>query len=378
MPGMPLLLIASPLTAAGLAPPPPVILTTDLPQASITAAPPISPPVSLPRHMLVLGWSLAPQSERGAPAQRSEAAQQQPDEPPGEETESQSGDDGEDNEIVVEGTYGPSEADPIEEINAESFRITQQIDEAFVEPLAYAYRDGLPEPIRDGLGNVVRNLGEPNNALNFLLQGKIGKTFETLTRLAINSTLGIGGLFDIAEKEAIDLPYRRNGFANTMGFYGIGPGPYLYLPVTGATTARDVVGSGLDQLLLPVAVGEPFNRLEFAAPYFVINSLDSRLELDEEIKAIRDTVDPYAARRDTYLYRRRRDIALLRGEEPPEPPAILREIEEGVDYLDEEEDGAGVEGETGVESETPTASEPPLSLYFDRGAISVTKLKQPD
>ncbi|MEM6267120.1 MAG: VacJ family lipoprotein [Pseudomonadota bacterium] len=373
MPGMPLLLIASPLTAAGLAPPPPVILTSDLPQASITAAPPISPPASLPRHMLVLGWSLAPQSERGAPAQASGSgsAEQQPDEPPGEETEPQSGEDGEDNEIVVEGTYGPSETDPIEEINAESFRITQQIDEAFVEPLAYAYRDGLPEPIRDGLGNVVRNLGEPNNALNFLLQGKIGKTFETLTRLAINSTLGIGGLFDIAEKEAINLPYRRNGFANTMGFYGIGPGPYLYLPVTGATTARDVVGSGLDQLLLPVTVGEPFNQLEFAAPYFVINSLDSRLELDEEIKAIRDTVDPYAARRDTYLYRRRRDIALLRGEEPPEPPAILREIEEGVDYLEEEE-GAGVEGET------PKASEPPLSLYFDKGAISVTKLKQPD
>lgn len=182
-----------------------------------------------------------------------------------------------------------------------------------VEPVANAYRDGLPEPIRDGLGNVVKNLGEPSNALNFLLQGKVGKAFETLGRLAINTTLGVGGLFDVAGKRA-DLPYRRNGFANTMGFYGVGPGPYLYLPVTGATTARDLVGSTLDQLLLPIAVGRPFNRPAYAATYFVVNGLDQRLEFDEEIASIRAADDPYGLRRETYLAQRRRDIAALKGE----------------------------------------------------------------
>lgn len=179
--------------------------------------------------------------------------------------------------------------------------------------MANAYRDGLPEPIRDGLGNVVRNLAEPTNALNFLLQGKVGKAFETLGRLAINSTIGVGGLFDVAGKKA-DLPYRRNGFGNTMGYYGIGPGPYMFVPVTGPTSVRDIIGLTLDQALLPFAFGKPFNKPTYTVPYFVVNSLDQRLEFDAEIAAIRNSDDPYLMRRETYLAKRRRDIAQLKGE----------------------------------------------------------------
>ncbi|MCL9982233.1 MAG: VacJ family lipoprotein [Erythrobacter sp.] len=229
-------------------------------------------------------------------------------------------------EIVVEGEYGPPAGDPAEQLNATSYRITQAVDDAVIEPIAYAYRDGLPEPIRDGLGNVVRNLGEPSNALNFLLQGKVGKAFGSLGRLAINSTLGIGGLIDIAGKPGIGIPYRRNGFANTAGFYGVGPGPYLYLPVTGATSLRDIIGSTLDQALLPFAVGKPFNKPAYAATYFVVNGLDQRLEFDAELAEIAASDDPYAVRRDTYLAKRARAIAELKGEVvgeealDPEPP----------------------------------------------------------
>ncbi len=217
------------------------------------------------------------------------------------------------NEIVVEGEYGPPKSDPLESVNEDSYRITQAVDSAVIEPVAHAYRDGLPEPIRDGLGNVVRNLGEPSNALNFLLQGKVGKAFKTLGRMAINTTVGVGGLFDVAGKRA-KLPYRRNGFANTMGFYGVGPGPYLYLPVTGATTVRDLIGSTLDQALLPFAVGKPFNKPAYAATYFVVNGLDQRLAFDEELARIEASDDPYLMRRETYLAKRRRDIAALKGE----------------------------------------------------------------
>jgi len=247
------------------------------------------------RAVLPLGWSLAAAQD---------AAQDQPPPPDGTPPVG---------EIVVEGEVGPPKSDPAEAINEESYRVTQAVDAAVVEPVANAYRDALPDPVRDGLGNVVRNLGEPSVALNFLLQGKVGKAAETLGRLAINSTLGVGGLFDVAGKRA-GLPYRRNGFANTMGFYGIGSGPYLYLPVTGATSVRDLAGSTLDQLLLPVAVGDPFNRIEYAATYFVINGLDQRLAFDEEIASIRASDDPYRLRRETYLAQRRRDIAELRGE----------------------------------------------------------------
>jgi phospholipid-binding lipoprotein MlaA len=168
--------------------------------------------------------------------------------------------------------------------------------------------------------------------LNFLLQGKLGKTFETLARLAINSTLGLGGLIDIAAKPGIGLPYRRNGLANTLGFYGVGPGAYLYLPVTGATTVRDLFGSTLDQALLPLAVGRPFNRPAYAAGYFVINGLDQRLAFDEELAMIAASDDPYTLRRETYLARRAREIAALKG----------------APVADEEEEAAGPDADAGA------------------------------
>jgi phospholipid-binding lipoprotein MlaA len=273
MPHLALLTVSQPLLGAALA----------VAEAPVVAAP--------PEPVTAVAWSL-----QDAPPAESEA-------PPEEDV----------NEIVVEGDYGPPAGDPVEKLNAEAYRLTQAVDDAVIEPVAYAYRDGLPEPLRDGLGNVVKNLGEPSNALNFLLQGKVGKAFGSLGRLAINSTLGIGGLIDVAGKPGIGLPYRRNGFANTLGYYGVGPGAYLYLPVTGATTVRDLVGSTLDQALLPLAIGKPFNQPEYAVTYFMVNGLDQRLELDAELAEIAASDDPYAMRRDTYLAKREREIAALKG-----------------------------------------------------------------
>src|SRR3546814_6026547 len=88
-------------------------------------------------------------------------------------------------------------------------------------------------PVRDGLGNALRNISEPVNFLNFLLQFKIGKAAETLGRFVVNTTFGVGGLVDVAKTKPFNLPYRRNGFANTLGFYGVEPGPYFYLPLVG-------------------------------------------------------------------------------------------------------------------------------------------------
>ena len=298
MPNLALLTVSQPLLSAALA---------------VPGVPP--PPVAVPVPLAALEWSLQAAGDTppaGAPADTP------PDDPQAEEG----------NEIVVEGSYGPPAGDPAERINEASFQVSQAVDDVLVQPLAYGYRDVLPDPLRDGLGNVVRNLGEPSNALNFLLQGKFGKAFGSLGRLAINSTLGIGGLIDVAGKPGIGIPYRRNGFANTMGYYGVGPGAYLYLPVTGATSVRDLAGSTLDQLLLPVAVGKPFNRPAYAATYFVVNGLDQRLEFDAEIASIRNADDPYGLRRETYLAPRRRDIAELRGEPISEEDAAwLEELE---------------------------------------------------
>jgi phospholipid-binding lipoprotein MlaA len=215
--------------------------------------------------------------------------------------------------IVVSSAYGPPDEDPLMRVNEAAFDFTDGLDQALVGPVADVYEDGLPSPIRIGLRNVLRNLREPVNFLNFLLQLKVGKAFETAGRFAINSTLGLGGIIDMAAKEGIGLPYRRNGFSNTLGFYGVGDGPFLVLPLAGATTLRDFIGAGLDQSVLPFVAGKPFNTPEYGVPAFVVNSLQFRIEFDETLTEIRESDDPYVALRDEYLGQRKAEVDALRN-----------------------------------------------------------------
>src|SRR3546814_5103062 len=97
-----------------------------------------------------------------------------------------------------------------------------------------------------------------------------------------NTTVGFGGLVDVAKTKPFNLPYRRNGFANTLGFYGVEPGPYFYLPLVGPTTLRDMAGNGIALLVLPTTVGAPFNRPAYAVPTTVIKQLTDRIEGDAE------------------------------------------------------------------------------------------------
>lgn len=207
-------------------------------------------------------------------------------------------------------------ADPAAAINEKSFEAVTAVDKAVVGPVAKAYEKGVPSPARKGLRNVLRNLTEPVNFVNFLLQGKPGKAFETVGRFAVNSTVGIGGLLDVAKTKPINLPYRANGFANTLGYYGVGPGPYMFLPIIGPTSARDLVGWVLDKSFLPGIAGRPFNRPAYALSTGTIKSLNDRVELDDEIKAFRASDDPYVAERDWYLAKRRNEIEALHGRGP--------------------------------------------------------------
>jgi phospholipid-binding lipoprotein MlaA len=206
------------------------------------------------------------------------------------------------NEIVVTARGDAPPGDPLQEVNIESYRAVQAIDNALVEPV---------------------------NFVNYLLQFKIGKAAETLGRFAINSTFGVGGLFDVAKKKPFNLPYRRNGFANTLGFYGVEPGPFFYLPVFGATTLRDMAGNGLDMLVLPTAIGAPFNRTAYAAPTTVVRALNDRIERDAEIERLQQqSLDPYVETRTLYLEMRQREIDALKGRipaataVPPVEPAV--------------------------------------------------------
>lgn len=215
-------------------------------------------------------------------------------------------------EIVVTGRRASPE-DPLQELNATSFEVTQGFDKAIVAPVAFAYKDVMPRPIRSGLRNFLKNLSEPIVFLNFMLQLKPGKAAETVGRFAINTTLGWAGLIDVAKRQPFNLPYRRNGFANTMGYYGVKPGPYFYLPLVGSTTLRDFIGNRLDLLILPMALGGPFRKPKYMIPAAILGELDHRIEFDDELRKLRATGDPYVAARTYYLQKRQAEIDALHG-----------------------------------------------------------------
>jgi phospholipid-binding lipoprotein MlaA len=138
--------------------------------------------------------------------------------------------------------------------------------------------------------------------------------------------VGVAGLFDIAKRKPIKLPRRPNGFADTMAFYGVGAGPYLYLPVVGPTTVRDMLGNALDRLVVPLSVGRLVHNRIYAAPLIVFGAMDKRLEKKASIEAMRAAQNPYVARREEYLARRRAEIEGLhyhrpRKENPAPQPA---------------------------------------------------------
>lgn len=225
------------------------------------------------------------------------------------------------NEIIVTARPRAPKSDPLQELNADAFGAIQNVDDAVVGPVARAYEKTLPSPVRSGLTNFLSNLGESVVFLNYLLQLKPGKAVETLGRFAINSTIGVAGLVDVAKKPPFNLPKRINGFANTLGYYGVEQGPFLFLPLIGPTTVRDMFGRFVDLSVLPFAVGKPFNQLTYTVPSGIITSLDIRAEQDEQLKELREANDPYTATRELYLKKRQAEIDALHGKLPEDQGA---------------------------------------------------------
>ncbi|WP_022682999.1 MlaA family lipoprotein [Sphingobium bisphenolivorans] len=228
--------------------------------------------------------------------------------PPAAEAPADQGDD-----IVVTGAERAPPGDPFENLNAKSFQAVQSVDKAVVEPVAKAYKKGLPRPVRKGFRNFFANLQEPVVFAAYLLQLKPGKAFETAGRFTINTTLGVAGLFDVAKRKPFFLPYRPNGLANVLGFYGVGPGPYMYLPIVGPTTLRDIIGDTVDKMIVPFAIGKPLTEPAYVIPATILNQLGERAAFDDTVQQIRKQDDPYAAYRELYLNQRKAEIEALHG-----------------------------------------------------------------
>ena len=219
-------------------------------------------------------------------------------------------------EIVVSGSLKAPPEDPLAKANEKSYEILQTVDDKFVGPVAEGYQQSVPRPLRMALRNFIRNLREPVAAAAYLLEFKPRKAIETVGRFGINSTIGLGGTIDVARSKPFNLPYRQNGLANVLGYYGVGPGPYLFLPLVGPTTVRDLFGLVADRLVLPVAVGTPFNKAWYAIPINTLDALDYRNEADEDFRRLRNAADPYSTYRRVYLQSRVDQIEALHGRGP--------------------------------------------------------------
>jgi len=150
-------------------------------------------------------------------------------------------------EIVVSGRTRPPPEDPIQALNLQTYAVTQAVDTAIVAPAAIGYQRAIPAPVRSGIRNFFTHITLPVVFLNDLLQLRPGRAAATAARFLINSTLGIAGVLDIAKLKGVGIPYHRNGLANTLGFYGVKTGPFLYLPLVGPTTIRDLFGLLVDR-----------------------------------------------------------------------------------------------------------------------------------
>lgn len=250
----------------------------------------------------------APSASTDASTANDQPAPSQPDQP----------------DIIIE-ARSRSRADPFQYINAKSFAVAQSVDDAVVAPISHSYEKALPRPVRFGLRNFLNNLHEPIVLANFLFQRKVGKAFETAGRFGLNTTVGIAGFVDIAKRRPFNLPRRPNGFANTLGFYGVKPGPFFFLPLVGPTTLRDFAGGVVDGAVLPLGTGAPFNRLAYSIPTAIVRGLDRRIMFDGRLRQIRESHDPYVSARTFYLSRREAEIDALHGRDPSKEDALIPE-----------------------------------------------------
>lgn len=206
--------------------------------------------------------------------------------------------------------------DPLEDINRAVYDFNRVLDGLLLKPAAMIYRGVLPEEVRDGVRNVLDNLQGPVILANDLMQGEFDRAQITAERFAINTTVGVLGIFDAAKRYG---RYRhQEDFGQTLGTWGVGDAPYLILPVLGPSNPRDLTGLIVDSFVI-----DPWGHIARAndADWFSytrlgLNIVDTRSRNIEALDDIeRNQIDPYSFIRTTSRQRRANDV--LNGRPAP-------------------------------------------------------------
>jgi phospholipid-binding lipoprotein MlaA len=179
------------------------------------------------------------------------------------------------------------------------YKINDSVDRAVVKPVARTYVRVVPAPARTGVSNFFANLHTTTVMVNDTLQGKFGAAANDLARFVVNTTIGIGGLLDPASQMGLDK--NDEDFGQTLGRWGVHPGPFLEIPVLGPSDIRDGLGRGADVFTGPTHYIDN-NWVSYGL--YVVGALDARVNLLSLDDTLQKVFDPYAFIRDAYLQRR--------------------------------------------------------------------------
>jgi phospholipid-binding lipoprotein MlaA len=208
------------------------------------------------------------------------------------------------------GTDRLAEKDPLHGFNRAMWGVNRGLDKAVARPVTKVYQAVTPRPVRSGIANFFSNLTEPWSFINSLLQGKPKRAGRALKRFAVNSTVGIGGLVDVAGKNG--MKQQPEDLGQTMAVWGVNGGPYLMLPLLGPTTMRDGMGSVVEQFADPINICKRECGIPKSARLgmTVASLISARSELMDSgaDKLLDNSADSYATAHSAYLQHRRAQI----------------------------------------------------------------------
>ena len=214
-----------------------------------------------------------------------------------------------------------SRQDPFEPFNRKMFAFNEALDEAVLKPVSTAYQKSVPSPIRTGVSNFFGNVFDLWSAVNLFLQGRVADGVSDVMRFSTNTALGLLGFIDIASE--MGLERHNEDLGQTLGKWGMPPGPYLYFPVIGPSSARDALGVPIELGITPDNFVTPSNaRLGLSG----VRIVSARAKLLGATGMLDDiALDKYTFVRDAYLQRRR---SLVYDGNPPD------EADDGADSAD--------------------------------------------
>ncbi|MGE4351544.1 MAG: VacJ family lipoprotein [Bdellovibrionales bacterium] len=203
--------------------------------------------------------------------------------------------------------------DPLEPMNRVIFDVNDFLDRLLMRPLAELYRAMVPPPVRDRVGAILKNMGEPVIMANNLMQGETSKAGISLGRFFVNTTLGVAGMFEVASDYG--LPRQSGDFGQTLHVWGVGEGPYIVLPLFGPSNIRDAVGLGVDTIMSPWKYAVSYGDTRIEDTFTIVDTAASGLTRREAniegYDALREgSLDFYAQMRSVYRQYRAKQLGV--------------------------------------------------------------------